>query len=116
MNKYYWLLLAAFCGALASLEVERRNGKIIRTPFQKMTFVLCGVAFSFFVTPLISSLWNLVDPGQIGAIGFLIAMGWQNLYTRFARGVDEARLPFEREPSEVVEIIRKKEEEKEGAE
>lgn len=90
MNKYAWLLFAALCGALVSLQVEKKA----RTPIQKATFVFCGLVFSFFVTPLITSHWHLEEPGQISAIGFLIALGWQNLYNRFTRGIDEINVPF----------------------
>ena len=97
MNKYGWLLFAALCGALVSLRLE----KTAQTLLQKFTFVLCGIAFAFFITPLITSHWHLAEPGEISAIGFIMPMMWQNIYNRFARGIEDAALPFERKPESV---------------
>lgn len=105
MNKYGWLLLAALCGALVSLRLE----KTAQTLIQKFTFILCGMAFAFFLTPLITAHWHLQEPGQIAAIGFFMSMMWQNIYNRFARGIEEAELPLARKP-ESVEILEKVEE------
>lgn len=101
MNKYGWLAVAALCGALVALRVERRA----QTWLQRLTYVLCGLAFSFFVTPLIASHWHINETGSISAIGFLMAMCWQNIYNRFLRGVEDAKLPFEKEPNQTLEIL-----------
>lgn len=102
MNKYGYLLFAALCGALVSLKVEQKAQTIV----QKFTFVLCGIAFAFFITPLITEHFHLIEPGEISAIGFIMAMMWLNIYNRFSRGIEEASLPFDPKP-EAVEVAEK---------
>lgn len=100
MNKYGWMLAAALCGALVGLKAEKKA----QSGVQKLLYVLCGMAFSFFITPLITAFFKLNEPGELTAIGFALAMLWLNIYNRFARGIAEARLPFDPKP-ESVEVI-----------
>lgn len=88
-NKFAWLVAAGLSGSLVGLGIDKTE----KTPFQRFMYLFGGFACAFFLAGPISKYFGLVDPGEIAAVGFAVAIFWQTIVAKIGSVIEAIRLP-----------------------
>lgn len=82
--KMLWLFAAGICGSIVGLGINPG----IDTPFKRILFLFGGLACTMFLANPIASHFGLKDPSEIAAVGFAVAIFWQQIVSKLAGVVD----------------------------
>lgn len=83
-HKLLWMIAAGICGSIVGLGIN----KDCDTPLKRMLFLFGGLACTMFLANPIASHFGLNEPSEIAAVGFTVAIFWQQIVGKLAGVVD----------------------------
>ncbi len=83
-QKMLLLIVAGICGSVVGLGIN----KDCDTPFKRILFLFGGLACTMFLASPIASHSGLHEPSEIAAVGFTVAIFWQQIVGKLAGVVD----------------------------
>lgn len=86
--KVLWLFAAGICGSIVGLGINPNCD----TPFKRVLFLFSGLACTMFLAHPIATHFGLKDPSEIAAVGFAVAIFWQQIVGKLASAVDGVTL------------------------
>lgn len=86
--KLVWLFAAGVCGSIVGLGIS----KDCDTSFKRILFLFGGLACTMFLADPIATHFGLKDPSEIAAVGFSVAIFWQQIVGKLAGVVDNFTL------------------------
>ncbi|AZV02140.1 hypothetical protein [Pectobacterium phage Wc4-1] len=83
-SKLLWLFAAGVCGSIVGLGINPSCD----TPLKRALFLFGGLACTMFLAAPIATNFGLKDPSEIAAVGFAVAIFWQQIVSKLAGVVD----------------------------
>lgn len=82
--KLIWLFAAGICGSIVGLGIN----PTCDTPFKRILYLFGGLACTMFLATPIATHFGLQDPSEIAAVGFAVAIFWQQIVGKLSGVVD----------------------------
>ncbi len=82
--KILWLFAAGVCGSIVGLGINPG----IDTPFKRILFLFGGLACTMFLATPIATHFGLKDASEIAAVGFAVAIFWQQIVGKLASALN----------------------------
>lgn len=83
-QKLLLLIAAGVCGSIVGLGISKDSD----TPLKRVLFLFGGLACTMFLANPIAAHFGLHDPSEIAAVGFTVAIFWQQIVGKLAGVVD----------------------------